>query len=97
MLENRTSAVHGQVCINSLIESILEQADLPLIMLCMIIRSYSPLADRSYSQPGGCSPLFRWQRYPDFQNPYADRAIANSLVTPPCVWVRADACECVAR
>jgi hypothetical protein len=39
--------VHGQVCINSSIESILEQVDLPLIMLCMISRSYSPLADRS--------------------------------------------------
>lgn len=32
MLENRTSAVHGQLCINSLIESILEQVDIPLTL-----------------------------------------------------------------
>lgn len=32
MLENRTSAVHGQLCINSLIEAILEQVDIPLIL-----------------------------------------------------------------
>ncbi len=30
MLENRTSAVHGQLCINSLIESIVEEVDIPL-------------------------------------------------------------------
>ncbi len=30
MLENQTSAVHGQLCINSLIEAILEQVDIPL-------------------------------------------------------------------
>jgi hypothetical protein len=32
MLENRTSAVHGQLCINSLIEAILEQVDIPLTL-----------------------------------------------------------------
>jgi len=32
MLENRTSAVHGQLCINFLIESILEQVDIPLTL-----------------------------------------------------------------
>jgi hypothetical protein len=32
MLENRTSAIHGQLCINSLIESILEQVDIPLTL-----------------------------------------------------------------
>jgi hypothetical protein len=32
MLENRTSAVHGQLFINSLIEAILEQVDIPLTL-----------------------------------------------------------------
>ena len=32
MLENRTSAVHGQACINSLIESILTEVDIPLTL-----------------------------------------------------------------
>jgi hypothetical protein len=32
MLENRTSAVHGQICINSLIEAILEHVDIPLTL-----------------------------------------------------------------
>ncbi len=32
MVENRTSAVHGQLCINSLIEAILENVDIPLIL-----------------------------------------------------------------
>ncbi|MDA1076697.1 MAG: DUF2652 domain-containing protein [Proteobacteria bacterium] len=32
MVENRTSAVHGQICINSLIEAILEQVDIPLTL-----------------------------------------------------------------
>lgn len=32
MVENRTSAVHGQLCINSLIEALLEQVDIPLTL-----------------------------------------------------------------
>lgn len=32
MVENRTSAVHGQLCINSLVETLLEQVDIPLIL-----------------------------------------------------------------
>lgn len=32
MLENRTSALHGQLCINSLIESILSEVDIPLTL-----------------------------------------------------------------
>jgi hypothetical protein len=32
ILDNRTAAVHGQLCINSLIETILEQVDIPLIL-----------------------------------------------------------------
>jgi len=32
MLENQTSAVHGQLCINSLIEAILKQVDIPLVL-----------------------------------------------------------------
>jgi hypothetical protein len=32
MLENRTAAVHGQLCINSLIEALLEQVDIPLTL-----------------------------------------------------------------
>lgn len=32
MLENRTSAVHGQLCINSLIEAILEHVNIPLTL-----------------------------------------------------------------
>ena len=32
MLENRTSAVHGQACIDALIESILAQVDIPLTL-----------------------------------------------------------------
>ena len=30
MVENRVSAVHGQICINSLIEAILSEVDIPL-------------------------------------------------------------------
>ncbi|MGD8830736.1 MAG: DUF2652 domain-containing protein [Pseudomonadales bacterium] len=32
MIENRTSAVHGQVCINALIEAILSHVDIPLTL-----------------------------------------------------------------
>lgn len=32
MVENRTAAVHGQLCINSLIEALLEQVDIPLTL-----------------------------------------------------------------
>jgi class 3 adenylate cyclase len=32
MIENRTSAVHGQICINLLIESILREVDIPLTL-----------------------------------------------------------------
>lgn len=32
MLENHTSAVHGQICINSLIESIVREVDIPLVL-----------------------------------------------------------------
>ncbi len=32
MIENRTSAVHGQLCINSLIEAILSHVDIPLTL-----------------------------------------------------------------
>ena len=32
MLENRASAVHGQLCINFLIESVLEKVDIPLTL-----------------------------------------------------------------
>lgn len=32
MLDNLTSAVHGQMVINSLIESLIEQVDIPLVL-----------------------------------------------------------------
>lgn len=32
MLENRTSAIHGQICINSLIEKILDEVNIPLTL-----------------------------------------------------------------
>ena len=32
MVENRTSAVHGQLCINSLVEAILDNVDVPLTL-----------------------------------------------------------------
>ena len=32
MLENAEAAVHGQICINVLIEAILEQVDVPLTL-----------------------------------------------------------------
>lgn len=66
----------------------IQTGDSLLIMLCIIIRSYSSLSNRSYSQPCGCSPLSVGNRYGGTRNPLLLQRLIGSSVTPLYAWMR---------